>query len=158
MTLRTISTSFTLAGISILVTGCNGGSHSPTMGALPSGPSQMQSPADRGRNHQGCPNDGGISVTPCRIKFDSNHSGPMSVTVMGGGNGDGNRHAIRENDDCASRSIATVAKNSNRQYTVSAGSVTGSCTAKFSDNGNRNDDEGGGGQHGGGTLRIVNGL
>lgn len=157
MTLRTISTSFTLVGISILAVGCNGGSQSPTMGALPSGPSQMQSPADRGRNHQGCPNDGGITVTPCRIKFDSNHSSPMSVTVMSGGNGDGNRHAIKESDDCASRNIATVAKNSNRQYTVSAGSDAGSCTAQFSDNGNHNDD-GGGGPNGGGTLRIVNAL
>ena len=156
MTLRTILISCTLAGMSILVVGCNGGSQTPAMAALPSGPSQMQSPADQGRNHQGCPNDGGITVTPCRIKFDSNHSGPISVTVMSGGNGDGNRHAIKESDDCASRNIATVAKNNNRQYTVSAGSVTGSCTAQFTDNGNHNDDRGG--PNGGGTLRIVNDL
>lgn len=158
MTLRTIYTSSILVGISILIVGCNGGSQSP-MGTLPSGINRLPIPADRGRNHQGCPNDGGVSVRPCRIRFDANHSGPVSVTIMDGGNGRGDRdrHRIRESDDCASRNIATVAKHNDRRYTVAAGSVSGSCTARFDDHHHR-DDDGGGGPNGGGTLRIVNDL
>jgi hypothetical protein len=157
MTLRTTYIGFAILGASILIAGCGGGSQAPMMAGLPSGSNQMQAPADQGRNHQGCPSDGGITVTPCRIKFNSNNPGPTNVTVTHGGQSDGNRHTIKERDDCASRNIATVARDSNRMYTVTAGSATGSCTAQFSNNGNQNDD-GGGGQNGGGTLKIVNNL
>jgi hypothetical protein len=82
----------------------------------------------------------------------------MSVTIVDGGNGRGdrNRDRIRESDTCAARNIATLAKNNERRYTVSAGPVSGSCTAQFTDNRNRNDDGRGG--RNGGTLRIVNEL
>jgi hypothetical protein len=73
------------------------------------------------------------------------------------GRDDGDRHRIRETDNCASRSIATVTRDSTRVYTVTAGTVAGSCTANFTNNGNRNDD-GNGGRNDGGNLRIVNNL
>jgi hypothetical protein len=76
------------------------------------------------------------------------------VTHGGDGDRNGDRHRITERDDCASRNIATVTRDSNRMYTVTASSMAGSCTANFSDNGNRNDDGGGNG----GNLRIVNKL
>jgi hypothetical protein len=156
MTLRTASVGFALLGMSILTAGCGCGSQAPTMGALPSGSNQMQAPADEGANHQVCQSDSGITVVPCRVKFDSNHPGPRSVMVTSGGQGDGNRHAIKESDDCASRNIAMIARDSNRRYTVTAGSAAGSCSARFSDSGNHNDSDGG--QNGGASLRIVNNL
>ncbi len=159
MTLRTTFVGFTALAASILITGCGGTSQVPAFGALPSGSNQMQTPADRGRNHQGCPNDGGVTVTPCRITFDAKNPGPVQVTVTSGGPGDGNRHAVKESDDCASRGIASIARDGNGTYTVTAAASTGSCTARFSANGNRNGGRGGGGgQNGGSDLGIVNNL
>lgn len=157
MTLNKIQVPLLLISISVFFAGCSG---APQMGApngFASGSNVAQMPADQGRNHQGCQNDGDISVQPCHVTFDANHPGPTDVVINHGGNGDGNgdRHQIRERDDCASRNIASVTRDSNRMYTVTAGSMTGSCTAEFSDNGNRNDDGGGGN---GGNLRIVNKL
>jgi hypothetical protein len=108
----------------------------PAMSGFASGSNVAQMPSDRGRNHQRCQDDGGISVRPCRVTFDADHSGPTDVLLIHGGDGDrnGDRHRIEERDNCASR----------RTYTVTAGSIAGSCTANFSDNGNRNDGGGNG--------------
>jgi len=112
------------------------------------------------RNGGACQNDGDLHVNPCRIRFDANHTGPMDVVVSNGGGNDRDRgrdrgQQIRESDDCASRDIATLTRDSNNVYTVTAGTVSGSCTANFTDNNRRNDD-GNRGQNG--NLRIVNAL
>jgi hypothetical protein len=141
-----------LLGASALLTACGGGTQSSPMGALPTGSMPMQSTLQP-QDGAGCPNDGGLTVRPCRIKFDANNPGPTGVTVTR--NGDGDRHTIKERDDCASRNIASVMRDTNHRYTVTAGTATGSCTAQFSD-GNRNDDGDGG--NGGAQLRVVNKL
>ncbi len=80
-------------------------------------------------------------------------------------NGDGNRGGggLRERDDCASRNIATVVRDSRGVYTVTAGSMQGSCGAQFSNGGGNG--RGNGGHHndgrgngGNADLRVVNGL
>lgn len=157
MTLPKIYVPLVLISTCVFFAGCGGGPQMPASNGFASGSNVAQMPADRGRNHQGCQDDGDIAVRPCHITFDTNHPGPTDVMVIHGGDGDGNgdRNRIKERDDCASRNIATVIRDSNRIYTVNGGSMSGSCTANFSDNGNRNDDGGGGN---GGNLRIVNKL
>ncbi len=161
MTFNRTYAGLALLGASALFAGCSGNSQMPAAGGMPSGAASMQNAADHGRDHRGCPNDGGVTVTPCHITFDTNNPGPATVMVTHDGRDDGgrNRHRIVERDNCASRNIATIARDGNRVYTVTAGTVAGSCSASFSDdgngNGNRNDDRGPGG---GGNLRIVNNL
>ncbi|HXO18187.1 MAG TPA: hypothetical protein VN909_08445 [Candidatus Dormibacteraeota bacterium] len=156
MTLHKTYRALVILGACALFAGCSGSSQMPAAAGLPSVSNSMATPADHGRNHQGCPNDGGIHVMPCRVTFDTNNPGPADVVVTRDGDGGGNHHAIKESDDCASRGIATVTKDTDRLYTATAGSTAGSCTATFNDNGNRNDD--GNGRNGGSTLRIVNKL
>jgi hypothetical protein len=138
----------------MLLAACSSGAQSPGIAALPPA-NTMQSPADRGRN-RGCQNGGGLTVQPCRVTFDAKNPGPVDVMVTQ--NGDGNGHTIKESDNCASRNIATVARDSNTRYTVTAGTATGHCIASFNDNGNGPNDGGGRGQNGGATLRIDNAL
>jgi hypothetical protein len=156
MTLYKTYSVLVILGASVLFAGCGGGTQMPAAGGLAPGSAPVQLPADHGRNGQRCPNDGDINVKPCRVTFDTDHPGPTDVTVTHGGRDDGDRgHRIRERDNCASRSIATITRDSNRMYTVTAGSIAGSCSARFDDNGNRNDDHGG---RDGANLRIVNKL
>lgn len=100
---------------------------------------------------------------PCSIAFDGKNPGPINVSVRR--NGDGNRHrdggrnqgGIRERDDCSSRNVATITRDSRGVFTVTAGSSIGKCDAQFdAGNGNRNDRDGGGSGGGGGNLQIVN--
>jgi hypothetical protein len=132
------------------------------MGTMPvaSSPLRAVSAQPLDRNGGGCQNDGDLHVDPCRIRFDANHSEPVDVAVDNGGGNDRDRgrgggQQIRERDDCASRDIATLTRDSDHVYTVTAGTVSGSCTASFTDNGRRNRDENRGQ---GGNLRIVNAL
>ena len=148
---------------SLALAACGGGQSS--MGTMPvaSNPMNAGSAQPLDRNGGGCPNDGDLHVNPCRIRFDANHSGPMDVVVSNGGGdrdrgrdrGRGRGQQIRESDDCASRDIATLTRDSNNVYTVTAGTATGSCTANFTDN-NRHNDDGNRGQNG--DLRILNAL
>ncbi|HEY6487219.1 MAG TPA: hypothetical protein VIX83_12615 [Candidatus Cybelea sp.] len=146
---------------SLALGACGGGQSS--MGTMPvaSSPMHAVSAQPLDRNGGGCQNDGDLHVNPCRIRFDANHLGPMDVVVDNGGGNDRDRgrggpgQQIRESDDCASRDIATLTRDSNHVYTVAAGTVSGSCTANFTDDNRRNRD-GNRGQNG--NLRVVNAL
>jgi hypothetical protein len=126
------------------------------MGGMPvvSNPMHAVSAHPLDRNG-GCPNDGNLHVTPCRIRFDANHSGPVDVTISNGGGNDRRRQTVKESDDCTSRNIATLTRDSNHVYTVTAGTSSGSCTANFTEN-DRHNRDGDRGQNG--NLRIVNQL
>lgn len=120
---------------SLLLAGCGGTRTQPPIGT-PFNSAQTGSilPQDR----QGCRDENGIKVMPCRITFDMNHSGPKNVRVTTGGRDDRKR-GIRERDDCTSRNIATLTRVMASVYTVRPGTARGSCTARFTD-GMRNDD------------------
>ena len=145
-----------LAVLCAVLTGCAGGGSSP-MSSLPSGSGMAQRGAPQ--DQRGCQNDGGgLAVVPCSITFNSGNPGPVQVSVLR--NTDGNRNGggrIREQDNCASKGIATIARDSKGIYTVTAGSMQGSCDARFSVSGRR------GGNHdgdrgGNGDLHITNEL
>ncbi len=157
MTLRRNHTASLFLATAAALAGCGGGMQTAPGGA-PSASNPMQAvssqPQDQGG--QNCPNDGGINVRPCRIRFDANHAGPKDVMVSQGGNGDRDNHVIKEKDDCASRNIATVAKAFRTVYTVTPGTVKGECTAVFSDNDRNRDHDQDGRGNGGSGLHIIN--
>jgi len=165
MTSKTTLAASLLATTLLTLTACSGNGNAaqtlPTTANNPMAPAAVQ-PQDR----QGCSSDGDLRVNPCRVTFDSGNPGPVDVMVTHGnrnGRDDGDSHRIKERDDCASRNIATITRDSEHVYTVTAGTATGSCTASFDDNGNGrgrdgNNDHGGGGQNGGSQLHIVNNL
>jgi hypothetical protein len=160
MTLHRIYIPLILLSSSVLFAGCGGASQAPLTGGLPSGSRSIQMPADQGRNHQDCRDDGGINLKPCHVTFDAQNPGPTEVRVTHDGDG-GQHNRISERDNCAARGVAMVVRNSNSRYTVMAGMTAGTCSASFDDNGNRNrkhNDDGGGGRNGGTLLRIINKL
>ncbi len=87
----------------------------------------LVNPADKTRcRHHG---DVRIDVDPCSITFDASNPGPDTVTVSVPKDKKG---TISESDDCGGASgIATVTQGSGDDWTVTAGSTTGSCTATF---------------------------
>jgi hypothetical protein len=164
MTLTSKLVAATSFAASLALAGCGGGQSS--MGTMPVASNPMsavsQQPLDG--NGGGCQNDGDLHVNPCHIRFDAKHMGPMDVLVSDGNGGGNDRdrdrdrdrgQQIRERDDCASRNIATLTRESNHVYTVTAGTAAGSCFAEFTDNNNRNHDDG---RVQNGNLRIVNAL
>jgi hypothetical protein len=159
MTLRRNHTASLFLATAAALAGCGGGMQTAPGGALSaSNPMQAVSLQPQDQGHQNCPNDGGITVRPCRIKFDANHSGPKDVMVSQDGNNDRDNHAIKERDDCASRNIATVAKAFRTVYTVTPGTVKGECTAVFSDRNHDRDHDQDGRGNGGSSLQIINGI
>jgi hypothetical protein len=77
-----------------------------------------------------CPAHGGVRATPCAITFDASNPGPDVVRVR---YPKAEKGVLMESDDCASAGIAVIAPNpsSNDQFIVSAGSITGTCSATF---------------------------
>jgi hypothetical protein len=167
MPLTTKHTASVIFGASMLLAGCGGQQGSNSL--APAAPMQAVSqPMDDRRQ---CQNDGGggdVKVTPCHIRFDANNPGPKDVIVTanrdGGRDRDRDRgHAIKERDNCATRMVATITKDSNHHYTVTAGSAAGSCTAFFRE---RDDNHGGPGPGDGrgpggndaGVLHVVNNI
>jgi hypothetical protein len=149
-------TFYRLLGLSLFlvpalaVAGCSGGTQSPSMpgvtGAMGSAP-VAPLPQDR----QGCQKSDGIDVLPCRISFDTNHPGPSNVRVTSGGD----QRMLVEKDDCVLRGVATVTMRRMHEYSVAAGTASGSCTAHFTQKVHNNDGKGGGG---GSSLVINNRL
>ena len=119
--IRYLLSSFIAAAAVTLVAGCSGSSSSPLtpMGSIP------QSPAVK--NH--CPAHAGVRVTPCMVTFNASSTGPDTVTVRTQVDKKG---TLSESDNCGGDSgIATVTQGTGRQWTVTAGATSGSCTATF---------------------------
>lgn len=76
-----------------------------------------------------CPAHGGVRVTPCSVDFTASSTGPDTVTVRTPKDKKG---TLSEFDNCGGASgIATVTQGSGDDWTVTAGTTTGSCTAVF---------------------------
>jgi hypothetical protein len=75
-----------------------------------------------------CRNAGGVRVTPCRVVFTPSSPNPQTVTVT---TPNGEKSKIVEHDTCGVAGIATIAQGPSGQWTVTAGSTTGNCHARF---------------------------
>jgi hypothetical protein len=105
-----------------MLAGCGG---SQTQAGLPgtmqNGAPTMVSPSVKGH----CQAHGGVRVDPCTVDFTPSSPGPDTVTVR---NPQSKKGTLTELDTCGG--IATLTANGN-QWTVTAGSTTGSCAATF---------------------------
>jgi hypothetical protein len=120
--IRYVLGSFAAAVAVALIAGC-GGSSSPM---TPLGSAMQQSPAVKGH----CTPHGGVHVNPCTVTFNASNPGPDTVTVRTPVDKKGK---LQESDNCGGASgIATLAPATGKQWTVTAGSTAGSCTATFS--------------------------
>jgi hypothetical protein len=144
MTLQVFRVASVFAAASSLLAGCATGARTQAMDALPVSAGSQTIPMDG----QTCQNSDGIKVMPCRVRFDSQHTGARNVEVT---SGDNDRQTIKERDDCSARNVATVTRMSNHRYVVAAGPAKGSCTANFT-GGMHNDDQG----RRGSDLTVVN--
>ncbi len=119
--LRYLFGSFAAAAAIALVAGCSGSSSpiSPVSSAT------QQSPAVKGH----CTPHGGVRVDPCTVTFNASNPGPDTVTVRPPVDKKGK---LQESDNCGGASgIATLAPGAGKQWIVTAGPTTGSCTASF---------------------------
>jgi hypothetical protein len=117
---RFVLAAFTAAAAAAMIAGCSG---SPSSQVTPTGISQQ--PSVKGH----CPAHGGVRVTPCSVSFSVSSPGPDTVTVR---TPEDKKGTLSESDNCGGASgIATVTQGSGDDWTVAAGSTTGSCTATF---------------------------
>lgn len=110
-----------------LLAGCGGTSPMAPTAATQPNPAAHAPLAPAVKDH--CPAHGGVRVTPCSITFDASSMGPDTVTVRAPKSKKG---AVTEFDDCGGPSgVATVTQGTGNDWTVTAGSTAGSCTATF---------------------------
>jgi hypothetical protein len=116
-----------LAAAAVLA-GCGSQAQVSPSGAMaPSVARGPLAPAVKG----GCTAHGGARVNPCTVTFTASSPGPDTVTTRRPHDKKG---TLTESDNCGGASgIATVTQvtTSTNQWTVAAGSTTGSCTATF---------------------------
>ncbi len=111
-----------------LLAGC-GGSQTPlgpTTATGQNAPLAMHvSPNVKGH----CPAHGGVRVDPCALDFNASNVGPDTVTVR---TPKAKKGTLSESDACGGPSgVASLAQGTDGQWTVTAGSTAGSCTAEF---------------------------
>ncbi len=110
-----------------LLAGCGGSQLSPqgpASGAAQAAHSPIAMPMVK--NH--CPAHGGVRVGPCRINLTASSPGPDNVFVR---TPKSKKATTTELDTCSNPGIATVTQGSGHTWIVTAGTVTGSCTAEF---------------------------
>lgn len=124
--LRYLFSTFAAAAI---LAGCGGAQTGSPLASQPGAviPSHVQSVTAAIKGH--CDAKGGVRVDPCSLDLNASNPGPDTVTVRQPKNKKG---TLTESDDCGGPSgIAIVTAGSDNQYTVTAGSTAGSCTATF---------------------------
>lgn len=121
---------FGVVAAGALLAGCGGAQSpgSPLASAAqyaPSVASRVQLPDVKGH----CTAHGGVRVDPCSVDFASPSPAPDTVTVRVPKDKKGK---LTESDTCGGASgMATIAAGTGNQWTVTAGSTSGSCTATF---------------------------
>lgn len=128
---RSLSVGLSSAIAVALLAGCGSSQAiNPAAGGA-SGMSSIHSgiPAVKG----GCKAHGGVRVSPCTVDLTVSNPGPDTVTVRLPQNKKG---TLSESDNCTTTTsgvIAVVAPGTSADtYTVTAGTMAGSCTATFS--------------------------
>ena len=122
LSIRYLLGSFAAASAIALFAGCGGASSPMTpLGSVP-----QQNPGVKGH----CTPHGGVKVDPCTVTFNASNPGPDTVTVRTPVDKKG---TLQESDNCGGPSgVATLAPGTSRkQWIVTAGPTTGSCTASF---------------------------
>lgn len=106
-----------------LLAGCGGGSQSIN----PAG--AQQSAVVHQNVAGGCSAHGGARVSPCNVDLNASNPGPDTVTTR---NPRSKKGTFTESDTCGGPSgIATVVLSSGDQWTVTAGTTAGTCSAEF---------------------------
>jgi hypothetical protein len=115
-----------------VLAGCGSQAQVNPSGAM--APSVARGPvaAVKGGKKGGCIAHGAARVDPCAVTFTASSSGPDTVTTR---HPHDKKGTFTESDNCTSTGsvvIATVTQSSTpNEWTVTAGSATGSCTATF---------------------------
>jgi len=118
---RSILGALSAIAATAIIAGCAGSQVNPSAAQPGSAIAPMV------KNH--CSAHGGVRVDPCTITFDVSNYGPDSVTVR---TPKGKKGTLSEKDDCGGASgVATVTQGTGKEWTVTAGSTAGSCTAEF---------------------------
>jgi hypothetical protein len=117
-----------------VLAGCGSQAQVNPSGAMASGVARGPIAAVKGGKKGGCVAHGAARVNPCSVTFSATSAGPDTVTTR---HPHDKKGTFTESDNCTSSGsavIATVAQVPSvpNQWTVTAGSVTGSCTATFS--------------------------
>jgi hypothetical protein len=124
-----------IAAVAGLLAGCGGGSSTSSTGngmpATTQSVTQSQ-PLGVAEMKGKCPSDNGVSVSPCTVMLSV--SNPIqTVTTKGPNGGTFTFKDMR----CTKNNVATIAGTGN-SYTVTAGTSTGMCAARFIDRDNNN--------------------
>lgn len=108
-----------------LLAGCSG---SPSLPASP-GTTQLTSSF----THSGvvspdaCKSNGGVRATPCRVVLSASNS-TVAVSLR---TPQGSKGSVVEHDNCGGASGIATISGSYQTWTVTAGSMAGSCKARF---------------------------
>ena len=128
LTLRFVRRSLTagsvLLGAAALMAGCSGSQSNPMPQAASQAPFQAQT--GWGTDAK-CVHSGNVKVKPCAVDFTTSNPGPQTVTVKAP-----KKDTVSEGDNCnGPTGIAEVAQGQGSTWVVTAGAMTGSCTATF---------------------------
>jgi hypothetical protein len=121
-TARYLTALFVAGTAAALLAACGGSQGSMTP--------QASSPVSPMVKHH-CTAEGGVRVTPCSVDLTVSNPGPDTVVVR---TPQRKKGTLSETDTCGGASgIATVTQNPSNadQWIVTAGAMTGSCTATF---------------------------
>lgn len=112
-----------------LVSGCSGSQLNPQAPTQATAAQSLHAPIGLPTVKGRCPAHGGVRVTPCSVDLSYSAPGPDTVTVRTPLDKKG---TLNESDDCGGPSgVATVTQGSGKDWIVTAGGTTGSCTATF---------------------------
>jgi hypothetical protein len=119
---------FAVAAAAALLGGCAGSQVSPQAPAQASSALHLPATIPQVKDH--CPAHGGVRATPCTVDLTVSSPGPDTIVVRTPKTKKG---TLVEWDDCGypSYGIATVGQGSGNTWIVTAGALTGSCTAEF---------------------------
>lgn len=108
----------------MVMTGCAGSQINPA----PAGVTSQSNFSGGVAPLTSCRNQGGVRVTGCRVVFTASNPNAQTVTVT---TPNGEKGKIVEHDSCAVAGIATITPAASGQWTVTPGSTTGNCHARF---------------------------
>lgn len=116
---------FAAVGAAAIISGCSGSSAVTPAGSAQVNP-DLGSVLARACRHHGAVH---VKVDPCTVDLTASNAGPITVMVY---TRESKKGTFSESDNCGGASgIATVTQGTGKQWTVTAGLTTGSCTATF---------------------------